>query len=104
MVQILVTKLAVTATLTSVYTYTSEMFPTVIRNTAIGCCSTMARFGAVISSFMALWMVDAYGKLSMIIPCSLLSLIAAILTMVFLPETMGKTMPETISEVEKMEE
>ncbi|EYB96576.1 hypothetical protein Y032_0149g2717 [Ancylostoma ceylanicum] len=100
MLQIVITKGAVTAAFIAVYTYTAEMFPTVIRTTAVGCCSTMSRLGAVISSYMALWLVDTFGKLSMVIPFSTLSFIAAILTAVFLPETMRKPMPETIPDVE----
>ncbi|KHJ76046.1 hypothetical protein OESDEN_24335 [Oesophagostomum dentatum] len=57
MVQMMVTKGAVTVSYTAMYTYTSELFPTVIRNTAVGCCSTIARVGAIMSSYMALWLV-----------------------------------------------
>ncbi|KIH67615.1 hypothetical protein ANCDUO_02052 [Ancylostoma duodenale] len=106
MLQIVITKGAVTTAFIAVYTYTTEMFPTVIRTTAVGCCSTMSRFGAVLSSYMALWLVhdsfqvDTFGKLSMLIPFSTLAIISAILTAVFLPETMRRPMPETISDVE----
>ncbi|VDN27428.1 unnamed protein product [Cylicostephanus goldi] len=34
----------------------------------------------------------------MVVPFSILSLLAAVLTIGFLPETMGKAMPETISD------
>ncbi|KIH62018.1 hypothetical protein ANCDUO_07703 [Ancylostoma duodenale] len=46
MLQIMITKGAVTASFIAVYTYTAELFPTVIRTTAVGCCSTMSRLGA----------------------------------------------------------
>ncbi|KJH51908.1 transporter, major facilitator family protein [Dictyocaulus viviparus] len=100
MLQMMITKGAVTVSYTAMYTYTSELFPTVIRNTAVGCCSTIARIGAIISSYMALWLVDSYGKLAMVIPFSLFSITAAVLTIAFLPETMNKEMPESISEIE----
>lgn len=57
MLQMMITKGAVTVSYTAMYTYTSELFPTVIRNTAVGCCSTIARVGAIMSSYMALWLV-----------------------------------------------
>ncbi|KAJ1363771.1 hypothetical protein KIN20_038429 [Parelaphostrongylus tenuis] len=47
MMQMMITKGAVTVSYTTMYTYTSELFPTVIRNTALGCCSTIARIGAM---------------------------------------------------------
>ncbi|EYB96573.1 hypothetical protein Y032_0149g2715 [Ancylostoma ceylanicum] len=100
MLQIAITKGAVTVSYTALYTYTSELFPTVIRNTAVGCCSTFARIGSIASSYLALWLVDAYGKLSMVIPFSLLALTAAILTTAILPETMSRPIPETIFDVE----
>ncbi|KAL6733825.1 hypothetical protein Aduo_004440 [Ancylostoma duodenale] len=100
MLQIAIAKGAVTVSYTALYTYTSELFPTVIRNTAVGCCSTFARIGSIASSYLALWLVDTYGKLSMVIPFSLLALIAAILTTAILPETISKPIPETIFDVE----
>ncbi|KAI4813853.1 hypothetical protein KUCAC02_003075 [Chaenocephalus aceratus] len=35
-----------------VYTFSSELFPTVIRSTAMGCCSMAARIGSIISPFI----------------------------------------------------
>ncbi|CAJ0607765.1 unnamed protein product [Cylicocyclus nassatus] len=100
MVQIAIAKGAITVSYTGVYAYTSEMFPTVIRNTAVGCCSTASRIGAIAASYVALWLVDEYGKLAMVIPFSLLALISAALTALLLPETMNKPLPETIDDVE----
>ena len=37
-----------------VYVYTAELFPTTIRNTAIGSCSTIARVGGVCSLLVGL--------------------------------------------------
>ena len=35
-----------------VYLYTSELFPTPIRSTAVGVCSTVARIGGIIALLM----------------------------------------------------
>ncbi|KAM9332824.1 solute carrier family 22 member 4-like [Pholidichthys leucotaenia] len=45
-------KLGVTSASSIVYVFTSELFPTVIRNTGMGICSMGARFGTIISSFI----------------------------------------------------
>ncbi|KRX64398.1 Organic cation transporter protein, partial [Trichinella sp. T9] len=39
------------------YTYTSELFPTVLRNTAMGLCSMIGRIGSFAASYFALWLV-----------------------------------------------
>ncbi|KAK2828098.1 hypothetical protein Q5P01_019132 [Channa striata] len=45
-------KFGVTAAFCVVYAATSELFPTVIRNTGMGCCSMAARIGTIISPFI----------------------------------------------------
>ncbi|CAD6197540.1 unnamed protein product [Caenorhabditis auriculariae] len=103
MSQMMVTKGAVTLAYTAMYTYTSELFPTVIRNTAVGCCSTVSRVGAITSSYIALYLVERYGKLTMVVPFAVLAIAAAVFSWILLPETMNKEMPETISQVENQE-
>ncbi|KAJ1363753.1 hypothetical protein KIN20_023683 [Parelaphostrongylus tenuis] len=98
--QMMIAKGAVSVSIDSMYTYTFELFPTVIRNTAVGCCSMAARIGAVSSSYIVLWLVDSYGELAMVVPFTIFSITAALSILVFLPETMNKDLPESISEVE----
>lgn len=98
--QMMITKGAITATYASIYTYCPELFPTVIRNSAMGCCSTIARVGAIAASFIAMWIVERYGKVFMIIPFGVLAVSAGIVTLLLLPETMGKPLPETIADIE----
>ncbi len=42
-------KFAVTASFAIVYGYTAELYPTVVRNTALGACSMAARIGSIIA-------------------------------------------------------
>lgn len=45
-------KLGVTAAFCVVYAVTSELFPTVVRNMAMGTCSMTARIGSIVSPFI----------------------------------------------------
>lgn len=45
-------KFGVTSSFCVVYAVSSELFPTVIRNMAMGCCSMAARIGTIISPFI----------------------------------------------------
>ncbi|KAI3373253.1 hypothetical protein L3Q82_006562 [Scortum barcoo] len=45
-------KFGMTSSFCIVYAVTSELFPTVIRNTAMGCCSMAARVGTIFSPFI----------------------------------------------------
>jgi OCT family organic cation transporter-like MFS transporter 4/5 len=40
-------KFAATSAFNTVYLFTAELYPTAIRNTAIGLCSTLARVGGI---------------------------------------------------------
>ncbi|PIC41350.1 hypothetical protein B9Z55_008798 [Caenorhabditis nigoni] len=99
--QMAVTKGSITGVYAAVYTYSPELFPTVIRNTAMGFCSTIARVGAIAASYISMWIAEQFGKVFMIIPFGIMAVSAAILTIVFLPETMGKPLPESIEEIEE---
>ncbi|CAB3402713.1 unnamed protein product [Caenorhabditis bovis] len=101
-VQMLVTKGAITGVYAALYTYSPELFPTVIRNTAMGYCSTIARIGAITASYVSMWIAEQFGKVFMIIPFGTLAVVAALCTIILLPETMGKPLPETIREIEEI--
>lgn len=45
-------KLAITSSYGTVYIFSAEQFPTVIRNVAIGASSTFARFGGILAPYI----------------------------------------------------
>ncbi|KAJ4930335.1 hypothetical protein JOQ06_019339 [Pogonophryne albipinna] len=79
------------------YLYSGELFPTIIRQNGMGWVCMMARMGAMVAPMVLLtadylpWLPDLiYGG------APILSGIAAI----FLPETLGSPLPDTIQDVE----
>ena len=87
-------KIAVQGAFNILYIFTSELYPTVVRNTAVGVTSMVARFGSGLSSYIALLSNISLPIVPMII-FALFSLFAGMLVFV-LPETSEKPLPETI--------
>lgn len=77
------------------YLFTAEVFPTVIRNKAIGFASMFARLGGFIAPFV----VNIRIEWVSILIISFIALGAAILCY-FLPETKATTLPNTIEQRE----
>ncbi|XP_042240526.1 organic cation transporter protein-like isoform X2 [Homarus americanus] len=78
-----------------IYVFASEIFPTSVRSTIIGLCSTSARFGAMLAPFSNdLSLI--YGPLPMIV-FGVLSLVAGLLNIV-MPETLNTSLPETVAD------
>ncbi|KAK5858078.1 hypothetical protein PBY51_002249 [Eleginops maclovinus] len=86
------------ASFTTVYLYTGELYPTVLRQTGMGFVSTMARVGSMAAPAVLI--------LDEVLP-ALPSVVyggAAVLAGVFacfLPETLNKSLPDTIEDVEE---
>ncbi|KAL3982367.1 Sugar transporter family protein [Acanthocheilonema viteae] len=100
LIQFLIAKASITGCYAVIYTVTPELYPTVIRNSAVGCCSMVARVGANLSCYIVMWIVEQFGTWAMIIPFGSLSLVAGLIVIFCIPETMGKPLPETIEEIE----
>ncbi|XP_070699439.1 organic cation/carnitine transporter 2-like [Pempheris klunzingeri] len=92
-------KFGITSSFCVVYAVTSELFPTVIRNTAMGCCSMAARIGTIISPFIIY--LGQYFKALPYILMGALAISGAVLCLL-LPETYGKALPETISQIQQI--
>lgn len=90
-------KFGITASFCIVYAVSSELFPTVIRNTAMGCCSMAARIGTIISPFI-IYLGQIYKPLPYIL-MGCLALFGASLCLI-LPESFGRPLPETMSEIQ----
>jgi hypothetical protein len=90
-------KLFIAGSFAVIYNYSAELFPTVVRNSAMGLGSMCARASGALTPLITL-----LKSLDPMIPAVLFGTIAIIsgfLTM-FLPETLNTTMPQSIEDGE----
>ncbi|XP_016300712.1 solute carrier family 22 member 4 [Sinocyclocheilus anshuiensis] len=91
-------KFGFTMSFTVVYIYTAELYPTVLRNLGIGMCSSAARIGSITAPYIIF-----LGTFNKYLPYILMGslTIASSVTNMFLPETFGKVLPETLEQMQK---
>ncbi|KAM6906976.1 organic cation/carnitine transporter 2-like isoform 1-T2 [Xenentodon cancila] len=90
-------KFAVTLAYSIVYAYSAELYPTVLRNTAVGACSMAARVGSIISPFF-IYLRSYSVSLPYILMGSLTALTG--LLSLLLPESHGMPLPDTIAHMQ----
>ncbi|XP_069135340.1 synaptic vesicle 2-related protein-like [Argopecten irradians] len=81
------------------YVYTPEVYPTSMRAIGLGCCSAMARVGAIITPFIAqvLLRSSSYTAIS---TYGVISLVATAVSILLPIETKGREMKDTSHEVQ----
>lgn len=91
-------KMAITASYGTVYVFTTEQFPTPVRNVGLGASSMMARVGGILAPYINV-LADVWKPLPLVI-FGVLAFISGLLSL-YLPETLNKKLPETIEEGER---
>ena len=84
-----------------VFVFTAEMFPTVIRNQAVGTCSLVARLGGILCLLLDL--LKVYWLAAPVFIMGVVATTAGVLATLF-PETLGEELPETIEDAFRLEE
>ncbi|XP_041661901.1 solute carrier family 22 member 6 [Cheilinus undulatus] len=90
-------KFGITASLSIIYVYSAEVFPTVIRQNGIGIGSMCARTGGVLAPL--LYFLKGITPQAPMFLCGICPLLGSALTLM-LPETANKPLPDTIEDVE----
>ncbi|XP_036996126.2 solute carrier family 22 member 6 [Artibeus jamaicensis] len=80
-----------------IFLYTGELYPTMIRQTGLGMGSTMARVGSIVSPLVTM-MAELYRPLPLFV-FGTVPVVASAAT-AFLPETLGRPLPDTVQDVE----
>ncbi|XP_070291932.1 solute carrier family 22 member 6-A [Salvelinus sp. IW2-2015] len=93
----MVGKFGITASLSIVYVYSAEVFPTVIRQSGIGMGSMCARAGGVLAPII--YLLRGVSKNAPMVLFGLCTLLGAALTLL-LPETAHQPLADTIEDVE----
>ncbi|XP_032497609.1 solute carrier family 22 member 6 isoform X3 [Phocoena sinus] len=85
------------ASFNCIFLYTGELYPTVIRQTGLGMGSTLARVGSIVSPLVSMT-AEIYPSVPLFIYGAVP--VAASAATVFLPETLGQPLPDTVQDVE----
>ena len=92
-------KMSITASYGTIYLFSVEQFPTVIRNVALGAASMSARVGGVSAPYL-IYLSKVWKPLPILI-FGITALIGGFFS-TFLPETYGMDMPETLADGERL--
>lgn len=93
-------KIGASTAFATIYLFSAELFPTVVRNSAMGVSSLCARIGGMISPYIAVINEVIGGDLGVAMPLVVFGLFAFVsgLLALALPETKGRHLPESIKD------
>uniref|UniRef100_A0A3B5AFW4 Solute carrier family 22 member 5 n=1 Tax=Stegastes partitus TaxID=144197 RepID=A0A3B5AFW4_9TELE len=94
---VMIGKFAITTAFAVVYAYTAELYPTVLRNTAVGTCSMASRIGSITAPFFIY--LRSYSISLPYILMGSLTVLSGLLSLL-LPESYGMPLPETITHMQ----
>ncbi|XP_072486098.1 solute carrier family 22 member 4 isoform X1 [Notamacropus eugenii] len=92
-------KFGITSAFSMLYVFTAELYPTLVRNMAVGAASMSSRVGSIIAPYFVY--LGAYDKILPYILMGSLTVLIGIVTLLF-PESLGVALPETFEQMQKV--
>ncbi|XP_027623457.1 solute carrier family 22 member 4 [Tupaia chinensis] len=92
-------KFGITSAFSMLYVFTAELYPTLVRNMAVGITSMASRVGSIIAPYFVY--LGAYNRLLPYILMGSLTILIGIITL-FFPESFGMPLPETLEQMQKV--
>uniref|UniRef100_G1SJV5 Solute carrier family 22 (organic cation/zwitterion transporter), member 4 n=1 Tax=Oryctolagus cuniculus TaxID=9986 RepID=G1SJV5_RABIT len=92
-------KFGVTSAFSMLYVFTAELYPTLVRNMAVGVTSMASRVGSIVAPYFVY--LGAYNRMLPYIVMGSLTVFIGIVTL-FFPESFGMTLPETLDQMQKV--
>ncbi|XP_027959225.1 solute carrier family 22 member 4 [Eumetopias jubatus] len=92
-------KFGITSAFSMLYVFTAELYPTLVRNMAVGVTSMASRVGSIIAPYFVY--LGAYDRVLPYIVMGSLTVFIGIITL-FFPESFGMTLPETLEQMQKV--
>ncbi|XP_068201923.1 organic cation transporter protein-like [Palaemon carinicauda] len=98
----LIGKMTISGAYQIVYLHATELFPTEVRVRGLGTCSMVSKTGSIIVPYI----INALGSIYWWGPSVLCGGISIVACMVYslVPETLGMALPNTVADLEKVEE
>jgi len=99
----LLAKLGASAAFNTTFMYTAQLYPTSIRNSAVGTCSTIARLGGMMAPWVGKFLPST-GKLPEFVPLCLFGGFGVLggLCALTLPDSIGFPLPNTFDDIEEI--
>ena len=96
-------KMGASAAFNVTYIYTAQLYPTSIRSSAVGACSTMARVGGMLSPVIGKYLIST-GMVDEKLPMILFGAFGIVggLCALILPDTVGFPLPNTFEDIEEI--
>ncbi|CAK6446031.1 unnamed protein product [Pipistrellus nathusii] len=92
-------KFGVTSAFSMLYVFTAELYPTLVRNMAVGVTSMASRVGSIIAPYFVY--LGAYNGALPYILMGSLTILIGIITL-FFPESFGMALPESLEDMQKV--